>query len=56
MERKLRDIITSRGKKGTDRHENAEQLAYIATIAKCPAQEAGLSATTYPLAFRNPPS
>ena len=39
VENKLKDIISSRGKKGTDRHENVEHLAYIATVAKCPAQE-----------------
>jgi translation initiation factor 3 subunit C len=39
VEKKLKDIMSSRGKKGTDRHENVEHLAYIATVAKCPAQE-----------------
>jgi translation initiation factor 3 subunit C len=39
VENKLKDIISSRGKKGTDRHENVEHLAYIATVSKCPAQE-----------------
>ena len=39
VEKKLGWLIASRGKKGTDRHENVEQLAYIATVAKCAAQE-----------------
>ena len=39
VDKKLRDLIASRGKKGTDRHENVETLAYIATVATCAAQE-----------------
>ena len=39
VDKKLADLIASRGKKGTDRHENVETLAYVATVAKCAAQE-----------------
>ena len=39
VDKKLAELIASRGKKGTDRHENVETLAYIATVATCPAQE-----------------
>ena len=36
---KLRDIIASRGKKSTDRQVVVKHLSYMATLAKCPAQE-----------------
>ena len=39
VDKKLADLIASRGKKGTDRHENVETLAYVATVATCAAQE-----------------
>ena len=39
VEKKLKEIITSRGKKGTDRHENVEALVYLAEVSKCAAQE-----------------
>jgi len=39
IDEKLKDIIASRGKKGTDRHVAVNQLSYMATLAKCPAQE-----------------
>ena len=39
VDKKLKDIIASRGKKGTDRHENAENLAYLATVSTCASQE-----------------
>ena len=39
VDTKLAELIASRGKKGTDRHENVETLAYVATVATCAAQE-----------------
>jgi len=39
IDEKLKDIIACRGKKGTDRHVAVRQLTYMATLAKCPAQE-----------------
>ena len=39
VDTKLRELIASRGKKGTDRHENVETLAYVAGVATCAAQE-----------------
>lgn len=39
IDSKLKDIATSRGKKGVDRVRVVQQLQYIATLSKCPAQE-----------------
>ena len=36
--KKLKEIILTRGKKGTDRHDQVEALAYLATVAKSPSQ------------------
>lgn len=36
--KKLREIITSRGRRGTDKAEQVEMLQFLATIAKGPAQ------------------
>lgn len=36
---KLKEIATSRGKKGVDRARVVQQLRYIATLSKCPVQE-----------------
>jgi len=39
IDSKLRDITSSRGKKGVDRSQAVDQLAYLSSISKCPAQE-----------------
>ena len=39
IDAKLKDIIASRGKKSTDRQTVVKHLSYMATLAKCPAQE-----------------
>jgi len=39
IDSKLKDIAMSRGKKGVDRTRVVEQLRYISTLSKCPAQE-----------------
>lgn len=39
VEKKLAKLCASRGKKGTDRVEFVDQLSFLSTLAKCPAQE-----------------
>jgi len=39
IDEKLKDVIMARGKKGVDRTRAVEELQYIVTLAKCPAQE-----------------
>lgn len=39
VDRKLQDIVLSRGRKGTDRREAVEHLTFLATVAKGPAQQ-----------------
>ena len=41
--KKLREIVTSRGKKGIDRSEQVEMLEFLAQIAKGPTQKAEVS-------------
>jgi hypothetical protein len=36
--KKLREIIMSRGRRGTDKQEQVEMLSYLSTVAKGPAQ------------------
>mmetsp|Transcript_6417 Transcript_6417/g.40087 ORF Transcript_6417/g.40087 Transcript_6417/m.40087 type:complete len:910 (-) Transcript_6417:867-3596(-) len=39
VENKRREIIMARGKKGTDKHEQIEALAYLVSVAQAPSQE-----------------
>lgn len=39
VSKKLREIVTSRGKKGIDRNEQVEMLVYLASVAKGPCQQ-----------------
>lgn len=36
--KKMREIIMSRGRRGTDKQEQVEMLTYLVTVAKGPAQ------------------
>lgn len=38
VDKKLRETLLSRGRKGTDRQEMVERLAYLSTLAKSPPQ------------------
>lgn len=37
--KKLRDIVVSRGRRGTDKQEQVEMLEYLVTVSKGPAQK-----------------
>lgn len=39
IDSKLKEIATSRGKKGVDRMRSVEQLRYVSSLSKCAAQE-----------------
>jgi hypothetical protein len=41
VNKKLQEIILSRGKKGIDRQDQVEMLSYLATVAKGPYQKVG---------------
>jgi hypothetical protein len=34
VSKKLKEIITTRGRKGTDKHEQVEMLAFLSSVAK----------------------
>ena len=40
VNKKLQEIVMSRGKKGIDRQDQVEMLSYLATVAKGPYQKA----------------
>lgn len=42
VNKKLQEIILSRGKKGIDRQDQVEMLSYLATVAKGPYQKVRL--------------
>lgn len=46
--KKLREIVTTRGKKGIDRSEQVEMLQFLATVAQGPAQKVEVSAVPLP--------
>ena len=39
VNKKLQEIVLSRGKKGIDRQDQVEMLSYLATVAKGPYQK-----------------
>ena len=39
VNKKLQEIVMSRGKKGIDRQDQVEMLSYLATVAKGPYQK-----------------
>lgn len=39
VRQKLKDIVMTRGKRGVDRNEQVEMLAYLASVAKGPVQK-----------------
>ena len=43
VNKKLQEIVLSRGKKGIDRQDQVEMLSYLATVAKGPYQKVHLS-------------
>jgi hypothetical protein len=40
VDKKMRELMMARGKKGVDKHEQVEALKYLQTVAKSKAQEA----------------
>jgi translation initiation factor 3 subunit C len=56
VSKKLREIVTSRGKKGIDRNEQVEMLVYLATVAKGPCQQVRRSAAAPPRARASKPA
>ena len=50
VNKKLQEIVMSRGKKGIDRQDQVEMLSYLATVAKGPYQKARPSSPSLPLA------
>ena len=50
VSKKLREIVTSRGKKGIDRSEQVEMLQFLATVAKGAAQKVEVRLVVTPAA------
>lgn len=47
VNKKLQEIVLSRGKKGIDRQDQVEMLSYLATVAKGPYQKVRCSRTLF---------
>ena len=48
VNKKLQEIVMSRGKKGIDRQDQVEMLSYLATVAKGPYQKVHPSSSFFP--------